>query len=160
MSLNRRLLSIYLNDHLAGSTVGRELSRRTLGSNRGTEFEPFLEKLAREIDEDRDTLIEIMDALGVKKDPVKRLAPMVAERAGRLKLNGSLLSYSPLSRLVEFEGLSLGVEGKLSLWRALGDIDRPELQRFDLAALAERAAAQREGLEARRLEAARLAFAP
>ena len=39
------------------------------------------------------------------------VAGWVAEKAGRLKLNGSLLTYSPLSRLVELEGLSLGVEG-------------------------------------------------
>lgn len=32
----RRLLQIYLNDHLAGAVGGAELARRCLRSNRGT----------------------------------------------------------------------------------------------------------------------------
>ena len=36
----------------------------------------------------------------------------VAEKAGRLKLNGRVLSYSLLSRLVELEGLIMGITGK------------------------------------------------
>jgi hypothetical protein len=31
--MDRKLLGIYLNDHLAGSTIGLELSRRARGSN-------------------------------------------------------------------------------------------------------------------------------
>jgi hypothetical protein len=89
---------------------------------------------------------------------VKKVAALVTERAGRLKLNGSLFSYSPLSRLVELEGLALGVTGKLGLWRALREVGDPRLAEFDLAALAERAEAQRDGLELQRLEAARLAL--
>jgi hypothetical protein len=34
--LDEKFLSIYLNDHLAGSVTGIELARRTLSSNRGT----------------------------------------------------------------------------------------------------------------------------
>src|SRR3954465_4549127 len=89
MPLDAKYAPIYLNDPLAGSTVGLSLAKRTLGSNRGTQFEPVLERIAREIEEDRETLREIMRALGVGEDPVKKLAPYVAERVGRLKLNGS-----------------------------------------------------------------------
>ena len=35
-----------------------------------------------------------------------------AEELERLKLNGQLAGYSPLSRLVELEGLAVGIEGK------------------------------------------------
>jgi hypothetical protein len=115
MPLDSKYTPIYLNDHLAGSTVGLSLAKRTLGSNRGTQFEPFLERLAKEIDEDRETLRAVMRALDAGEDLMKKLVPLVAERAGRLKLNGSFFSYSPLSRLVEFEGLALGVTGKLGL---------------------------------------------
>ena len=34
--INRKLLGIYLNDHLAGSTAGMEVARRSAGSNKGT----------------------------------------------------------------------------------------------------------------------------
>jgi hypothetical protein len=159
MPADQKHLSIYLNDHLAGATVGRNLAKRTLSSNRDTQFEPFLERLAGEIDEDRETLVEIMRALGVREDRVKKAAAFAGERAGRLKLNGSLFGYSPLSRLVELEGLTLGVTGKLGMWRALRQLDDPRLERFDLVALEARAEAQRDGLEEQRLEAARIALA-
>src|SRR4051794_12453452 len=107
MPLNQKLLAIYLNDHLAGSTVGCELAKRALGSNEGNEFGRFLEWLRDEVEEDRETLRALMRRVGVKEDPVKRVAAIVGERAGRLKPNGALRGYSPLSRVVELEGLAL-----------------------------------------------------
>jgi hypothetical protein len=148
----------YLNDHLAGSTVGRELSKRAADENRGTPLGDFLQKLHEEIVEDRETLKEIMDALDVGEDHLKTIVARVGERLGRLKPNGNLLSYSPLSRVVELEGLSLGVAGKAGLWRALMLLDDPRLEPFDLVALEKRAERQRTGVEKNRLEAARLAF--
>jgi hypothetical protein len=153
-----KYLPIYMNDHLAGATAGYELAKRTLSHNRGTPFEPFLEQVAKEIGEDRMALRDIMSALEIGEDPVKKIGAWALERVGRLKLNGSLLGYSPLSRQVEFEGLALGVTGKLALWRALQLVDDERLARFDLAALEVRAEAQQEVIEARRLEAARIAL--
>jgi hypothetical protein len=151
-------LGTYLNDHLAGSTVGRELSKRAAGENRGTPTGDFLEKLHEEIVEDRRTLLEVMSALDVGEDRVKTLAARAGERIGRLKPNGNLLSYSPLSRVVELEGLALGVHGKASLWRALGLVEDARLEPFDFAALERRAQRQRKGLEQHRMDAARIAF--
>ena len=149
-------LAIYLNDHLAGSTAARELVRRSASSNRDSSYAPFLETLAQEIDEDRASLIEIMHALGVKVDHVKVLGGWTAEKLGRFKLNGSLVSYSPLSRLVELEVLTLGVHGKLALWRSLEllEPDEPRLADSNLAALIARAETQLQGLEEQRLAAA------
>ena len=158
MALNSKLLGIYLNDHWAGSTAGRELAKRAAGANRGNEFGALLDELLVEIEEDRATLSAVMSAVGVGEDRVKAVAARVAERAGRLKLNGSLTGYSPLSRLVELEGLALGLEGKLSLWKSLGDLDDPALSEFDFASLQARARSQLDRLEPLRLEAARLAF--
>jgi hypothetical protein len=155
MPLDAKYAPIYLNDHLAGSTMGLSLAKRTLASNRGTQFERVLERIAREIDEDRETLRAIMRALGVGEDQLKKLTPYVAERVGRLKLNGSWLSYSPLSRVVEFEALSAGIQAKLSLWRALAALDGRLSAAFEspLGALIERAEAQLERLEQARLRA-------
>ena len=113
------LLAIYLNDHLAAATGARDLARRATSSNRGSEYGPFLERLAGEIAEDRESLIAIMRTLKVRVDPLKVLVGWGAEKVGRLKLNGRLLGYSPLSRVVELETLYLGVHGKLALWRSL-----------------------------------------
>ena len=64
-------LPIYLNDHLAIVTAGVELARRARGANEGTELGAFLTELAVEIEEDRDTLLEVMTALGAGRDEVK-----------------------------------------------------------------------------------------
>jgi hypothetical protein len=154
------LLAIYLNDHLAGATVGRELARRTLRSNRGTDFEPLLAWLAGEIDEDRDQLVRAIDRLGFRRDRLKVGLAWLGEKGGRLKLNGRLAGYSPLSRLVEFEALSAGIQAKLSLWRALAALDGRLSAAFEspLEALIERAEAQLNRLEQARLRAAELAL--
>jgi hypothetical protein len=117
------LLEIYLNDHLAAATAWRDLARRAAASNRDSEYGSFLQRLAGEIAEDRESLISIMRARNVKVDPIKVLVAWGAEKVGRLKLNGRLLGYSPLSRLVELEALSLGVHGKLALWRSLQQLE-------------------------------------
>jgi hypothetical protein len=151
-------LATYLNDHLAGSTTGRELAKRTLSNNRGTQFEPTLEWIVEQIVEDRQSLLEIMRAVGAPHDHVKKVVAFALERAGRLKLNNSLFSYSPLSRLVEFEGLVIGVTGKLAGWRSLQQLSDARLAAFDLEALAQRAIVQRDRVEEQRREAARIAL--
>src|SRR5688572_10720061 len=110
--MDQRLLNIYLNDHFAGATVGLELARRSRSSNRGTSFGDFLTELLAELDSDRTELDTLMSALGTPRDRVKLAGAWVAEKAGRLKLNGRLREYSPLSRLIELEGLKVGIEAK------------------------------------------------
>jgi hypothetical protein len=146
------LLATYLNDHLAGATAGRDLARRSAASNRGSDLGRFLADLAREIDEDRDALLALMGGLGVGTDRIKVLGGWAAEKLGRLKSNGRLFSYSPLSRLVELEGLALGVRGKLALWQALEVIQagEPTLAKTDLIALSQRAERQLSELERHR----------
>ena len=152
-------LATYLNDHLGGSTGGLELAKRASGSNEGNEYGPVLAELAREIEEDRDALIELMNELGVGRDRVKVLAGWSGEKLGRLKPNGSLLSYSPLSRLIEIEGLVIGVTGKLSLWENLRDALGDRVGEVDFVELAERARSQRARLDALRSAAAPAALA-
>jgi hypothetical protein len=155
---SQRLLSTYLNDHLTGATVGVELSRRARDQNEGTPLGGFLAQLATEIEEDRETLKAVMKAVGAGEDRLKLTFGWVTEKVGRLKPNNRLLGYSPLSRVIELEGLSLGVEGKRCLWQGLSEIREPRLAEFDFDALIERAARQRAVLEEQRLAAAQTAF--
>jgi hypothetical protein len=150
-----RLLAIYLNDHLAGATLGVELARRSAAHNRGSAYGQFLDELASEIRSDRESLLEIMRSLRVGVDRVKVSGAWAAEKLGRLKLNGQLLGYSPLSRLVELEALTLGVAGKLALWRALYQLepDRLELSVATLQNLIARAERQLQSLEEQRRSA-------
>ncbi len=65
--MDTKLLGIYLNDHLAGSTVGLEMAKRAAGSNEGSELGDFLAKLAAEIEAERDTLKSIMDTSTLRR---------------------------------------------------------------------------------------------
>ena len=154
------MLAIYLNDHLAGATLARDLAKRAAGSNRGSSYGPFLERLEAEIAEDRESLLEVMRALGAGVDRIKLFVAWGGEKLGRFKFNGRLLGYSPLSRVEELELLALGVTGKLALWRSLEALAprEPRLGEFNFALLARRAESQREELEAHRLRAAAEAF--
>jgi len=153
-----RLLGIYLNDHLAGATAGRALAERSLSNNRGTPLGDDLAAFLVEVEQDAAVLREVMNRVGASPDPLKRLAALASERAGRLKLNGRLLTYSPLSRLVELEGLVLGVHGKLAMWQLLAELGLPELSDIPFDDLIERARSQIDRLDAHRPEAAKLAF--
>jgi hypothetical protein len=153
-----RLLGIYLNDHLAGSSAVRERCQAARDSNRGSELGAFLDELLGELSQDRGTLFEVMAEVGVAPSRLKTTLAQVAERAGRLKLNGRLTGYSPLSRLEELELLSFGVESNRLLWIVLGELGDSRLAGFDFLVLAERAERQRDAIERHRRAVARTSF--
>lgn len=154
----RKLIAIYLNDHHAASIAGHEVAKRSAASNEGTEFGDRLEKLVTEIESERTELESIMRSMGIRIDLLKTSAAWVAEKAGRLKLNGRLREYSPLSRVIELESLFAGINAKLGMWRALLHLkergeDVPSAVLPELIAQAEK---QREEVERLRLKAVEL----
>jgi hypothetical protein len=154
-----RFLAIYLNDHLAGATLGVELARRLRSSNQGDpEMGQPLARLCAEIEADYETLARLMEHLDVSRDQIKPVLAKVAERLGRLKLNGQLLGYSPLSRVLELEVLSGLVGGKMQLWNALEQSFGESLADFDFHDLAARADSQGQRLEDLHLAAAQRAL--
>jgi hypothetical protein len=155
-------LRIFLQDHLAAATAGLELARRTRGSNEGTDYGEPLARLADEIEADRGALEAMLVDLGFGPDRPKNLGAWAGEKLGRLKLNGQLKGYSPLSRVIELEGLTVGIGAKLSLWRILTEVaaEEPRLDVDHLHRLIERAEKQRRTVEDLRTRAAREAFLP
>jgi hypothetical protein len=156
----RALLAIYLNDHLAGAVAGVELVERLAGAERDWVGGEALRRLADEIAEDRQVLLEMLSALDVPVRHYKTWAAWAAEKVVRLKLNGRLLSRSPLSRVVELETMRLAVEGKAAGWRTLGVVatwdERLDTDRLD--GLNDRARRQIEELERLRVLAAAEVF--
>lgn len=151
-----RYLAIYLNDHLAGAALGVELARRLRSSNDGDpEFGEPLARICGEIEADRETLVRLTDRLQIKRDPLKPALARLAERLGRLKPNGHLRGYSPLSRVLELEVLASGIGGKMQLWNALEEGFGDSLDGFDFHALAERADRQGQTVEDLHLAAIR-----
>jgi hypothetical protein len=154
--VNDRYLRIYLNDHLAGSEIAGRLAKRALRQNPEGPLGDFLRVFDHEVEEDRESLIRLMGLLDIPRDPVKLAGAWTAEKLGRLKFNGHLVGYSPLSRVEELEFLSLGVEGKRLLWALLEALSATDgrLQGFDFGTLIKRAEVQRDELERHRLDAA------
>jgi len=151
----RDMLSIYLNDHLAGATGGVALARRVRDANREDEkFGPPLVEICAEIEADREILTGLMDQLGIRRDPLKPAAAWTVEKLGRLKFNGQVTGYSPLSRQIELEGLLIGIAGKEMMWRALARTLGPTAGEVDFAQLTERAERQRAVVGDLHLEAA------
>jgi hypothetical protein len=134
-------LSIYLRDHHAASAGGVALARRALGANH-----PLSQQIAR----DRATLEEVMRQLNVPPSGMKVWLVRMAERLGRLKLNGRLFKRSPLSRIVELEVLVVGIRGKEALWTALRAAGL-NLHGIDLDALVESARTQAREVDEQRL---------
>ncbi|HET9140406.1 hypothetical protein [Actinophytocola sp.] len=127
----------------------REMARRAQRANRDTALGEALAGVASGIAEDVDTFRLIMHRVGARPNPVKTGLAVVAERLGRLKLNGRLTSYSPLSRFVELEFLAMGIEGKKQMWTTLRDLAGlgERLPDIDFDHLIERAEQQRAALE-------------
>ena len=109
---NADLLGVYTNDHLASATGGIELVSRMLGRWRGTPYESRLEELLDELREERAGLRSSMASLGVPVRQYKQIGSWLGEKISRLKLNGHLLTRSPLSDLVEFEFIATAVLAK------------------------------------------------
>jgi hypothetical protein len=154
-------LSTYLQDHRAGAEAGSDLARRLYEENKGTQYEEFCAHIAEEIEDDLMVLEQIMDRFDVDRPALKAAVAKVGEKLSRLKPNDEQARYSPLSRVLEFEGLRAGVQGKLSMWDALMEVT-PFDDRLDpeeLGRLVLRAEAQLKGLRVHHRLAAREAFA-
>ena len=154
--INVRLLAIYLQDHLAGATAGVELFRRAAGAQKGTALGDVLDALTLEATSDRQALLDLMAVLEIRPDRIKTSAAWVGEKVGRLKPNGALLHRSPLSDVLELDGMVIAVEWKAAGWRllnALSDADA-RLAEVDFDDLLQRADDQITRLESLRLAVA------
>jgi hypothetical protein len=144
----QRYLTIYLQDHRAGAEAGLRLAERCRDHAPDEAAAAELSRLVTEIDDDRRALATIMAGLDVDPSTVKHIAGLASERLGRLKLNGRAVRTSPLSVLVELEGLIGAVSIKRELWATLRALAASGAgQHADLEALATRADDQRARLQ-------------
>jgi hypothetical protein len=149
-------IDTYLNDHLAGALFGSDLAEHLQARTEGTSLGELMKPLASEIEEDRQTLSDLMERMGTTRNPVKRATTWLAEQASRAKFGGLTASETGLGTFLALEAL----EGKVSLWTALKEVaDRyPSLSSINLDELRQRAQAQRDMLERERVAACREAL--
>ncbi|REK11848.1 MAG: hypothetical protein DWQ40_11905 [Actinobacteria bacterium] len=157
--VDSELLAIYLNDHWAGAAAGGALARRLWRQNASSDWGDRLRRLAEEIKEDDQTLARLRSHFSVDGGRAKRVFARASEIGSRLKPNGRMFGYSPLSRLLEAEAMLSGVAGKQRLWSACRHGLPPgSAPAFDFETLERRAGQQLELLREFHHHAAGLAF--
>ncbi len=155
-----KAMDVYLNDHLAGAVLGSNLAEQIRSENQGTALGELMESLAPEIEEDHQTLIDLMDRMGTSRNPVKQATTWMAEKASRPKFSGLTSNEPELGAFMAVESLTLGVQGKACLWKTLKQVagQYEPLASLNLDALIERAQAQHDALERERITASRRAL--
>ncbi len=152
-------LSTYLNDHLAGATAGVKLAELASEEHRGDAHGAFFGEIASEIKTDHVALVTIVDGLNVETSATKAALAEVGSAIMKPKFTSG--DDDDLNAFVTLETLSIGVEGKACMWRALKTIQDSDatLSGVNLDELLERAEDQRSRIEAKRLEIAPEALA-
>jgi len=158
--MSQEHIATYLNDHLAGSLVALELLEHLEKVHADTDIARFAAKLRADIAEDRLELEALMARLKVTESRTRKATAWLSEKVTELKLKLDDPGDGLLRLLEAFEALSLGIEGKRGLWRALAAAAEhaPALQVADYEVLTRRAEEQRGRVEAERLKAARRAL--
>lgn len=152
-----RYLAIYLRDHLAMSLGGAKLCRRVMNSNEHNSLGEALREICAEIEAECDVLERALRCLKVAPSQLKIAGVWLAEKAGRLKLNGEVLRYSPLSRVTEIEALMAAAQMRSALWETLKDAKLlyPALEELPAGQMSQQAQRQRDRLQALHQQAVR-----
>ena len=153
-------LATYLNDHLAGSVVAVELMENLEELYADTPVAGFVAALRADVETDRQELESIMKRLEISESSTRKASAWLTEKLTQLKLRLDDSAHGDLRLLESFEALSLGIEGKKSLWIALAAAAEvsPKLQIADYERLKSRAEEQRSRVEAKRVEFAKAAL--
>jgi hypothetical protein len=153
-------LTIYLNDHLAGSVSAIELVDHLIETYKGKPLEPFFTNLRNEIDADQRALQDLIKKLGEKESAVRKAGAWVAEKLARMKVRVNDSEKDQMGLLQALEGLLLGITGKEALWSALEAASEnvASLRGWDYARLQQSAREQRDLVDAKRLGSAREVF--
>jgi hypothetical protein len=151
-------LVTYLHDHLAGANFAVELLENLQKRYPDQETGAFARTILQEVQADRRVLEDIIQRVGTGHFDVKNVMAWLAEKASRVKLGHS--QPDDFATFETLEMLSLGIMGKLSLWRTLSVIGTSDerLAGIDLPSLSQRAQDQYDRVEAYGLSIARTAF--
>ena len=144
----RQALIAYLRDHLSGSDMAIRVVHRLGSTHRGTEDGTLFRRLSKELEEDRSIVRSLLKRLGASRRSIKRVASYASGTALSVTASGA---PGDLSLLRTLEALSIGVQGKRCLWRALQNVSWvPPFDGLNFVELEAKAVRQWEAIEERR----------
>jgi hypothetical protein len=151
-------LDTYLNDHIAGATAGTNLAKIAAEEHQTDEHGPFFSEIYAAVEKDFGILKDLAAALGVEESAGKGALAEIGSKMMAPKFTAG--EDDQLNAFITLETLSIGVEGKVCMWKALKTVenDYAGFENFDLDDLLARAESQREKIEAQRQKIAPLAL--
>jgi hypothetical protein len=155
-------LATYLHDHLAGSHFAVKLLDSLHDQYKDEALGQFAAALGRDVKEDQHTLQEIIAHVGEAHLDLTEAAGWLVEKASQFKLSRDE-SGGGLGTFEAIETLTLGIQGKLALWRVLPsirEIDDRIPAAYDFNELAGRAEDQYIRVEQQRSLLVRTTFRP
>lgn len=155
--MSERNLRVYLNDHLAGAVAATGLLERLGSELDDPEMVRELSELHDEVATDIETLRDLLRRLDFPESGPRKLAAAVLQKGANLKFRLEASKHGELQLLHALDSLSLGIEGKKTLWSALDAAAErePRLRLADYGRLTERADDQLSALSDLRRRVAR-----
>jgi hypothetical protein len=148
-SSKRQALVIYLRDHLSGSDTALRIVQRLGSTHQGTEDGVLFRRLSEEFEQERSAVRALLTQLGASGRSIKRATGVASGIVLSMTAGGEA---GDLSLLRTLEALSIGVQGKRCMWRALQNLaTAPATARgLDFVELEAQAIRQWEAIETRR----------
>ncbi len=154
---SRDALVAYLYDHLSGSDAGLRVVRKLATSSNRPSDRDLFRRLVREFEDERRAVRALLAQFGSSMGTVKRAAGIVTGYAASVTAGGE---PGDLSLLRTLEALTVAVQGKRCLWRALQAVDTLQSpHHLTFEQLEVQAVQQWEALDERRRALARRTFA-
>jgi hypothetical protein len=145
----RDALIVYLRDHLSGSEVAIRVVHRLASTHENADDRALFRRLAKEFEEDRSVVRALLTRFGASERSLKRAGGFASGLVLSVTAGGE---PGDLSLLRTWEALSIGVQGKRCMWRALQNLNPMAARGFDtdFVELEAKAVRQWEAIEERR----------
>jgi hypothetical protein len=153
-------LATYLNDHLGGAQIAVQILEAMRDQHDDKRFREFANMLLPGIQADDQTVRSIAKDIGASTSVVKEAGGWLLEKLARIKLGHT--GTTDIGMFESLELLSVGIQGKLCLWKALRAASRLDsrLRAYPFEDLINRAQQQYEKVEAQRLDLAQHVLSP
>jgi len=152
-------IETYLNDHLAGSSLGVALASTLSSRFTGTPGEGVLKEIVSEFEGERGELKRLMKHLEISESNLRKAGAWISEKFLETKLTLEAKDVS-FFRFEGLEALSVGIAGKHLLWVCLSGLAKRS-ERFrvlNYEKLIDQALSQRARVETLRMESAKDSF--